>query len=545
MQAYAQKPKASTPDWPGRAIRGRGSGEHSLLHLQRTIGGQAVQRALQTHAEEPNAGLTAALSSRFRHDFSRISIHSPLAGVTQPKLAINEPGDEYEKEADHVSEQVMRMPEPALAQGSTHLPTKHVGSDQVGHSAAPPIAQELLCSQGQPLDAATRAFMEPRFGQDFSRVRLHADAVAEQSARDVNAEAYTIGNDVVFAAGQFAPETQQGRRLIAHELVHVVQQQRSQVTIQRQPATKDPFAAGGVFDQLDIVREGELPLEFYRRPEIRQLSFSERQVLRFRRKLEAIAKLGDLRDERAVKTLVAVVEDKLFVAPKDFEPQQKLLLQQEAVAALGKIGGPVALAKLNDLLNSKDPKERMMASRGFSGAAGGQAVTDLLAALKKEKDAGIKSQIISALGKIGSGSSSNQEKELIVKELIREMENNTGEVPLAAINALGEIKSKSATEALLKQLKAHPSIERLVQDTVRALGEIGDDRAVELLVIMLEKHGSKVVRSAAAVALGKIRGPKALAALKSALSTEKEPSVKADISTAIHGKPAILHWTFQ
>jgi len=164
VQDFAQKPKASSLDWPRRATLGRGSGEHSLVHLQRTIGGQAVQRALQTHAEEPNAGLTAALSSRFRHDFSRIPIHSPLAGVIQPKLAINQPSDEYEQEAGRVAEQVMRMPEPALAQGSTRLQTKHVGSDQVGQSAAPPIVQELLCSRGQPLDAATRAFMEPSFG---------------------------------------------------------------------------------------------------------------------------------------------------------------------------------------------------------------------------------------------------------------------------------------------------------------------------------------------------------------------------------------------
>jgi HEAT repeat protein len=299
-----------------------------------------------------------------------------------------------------------------------------------------------------------------------------------------------------------------------------------------------------LYQQIEIIGETMLPYEIWHRLKNVGLSKSDQDSMLFKRKLEAIAKLGDLRDERAVKTLVAIIEDQIF-GVKRLDPQQKLLLQQEAVAALGKIGGPVALAKLNDLLNSKDPKERIMASRGYSGAAAGQAVTDLLAALKNEKDAGIKSQIISALGKIGSGSSSNQEKELIVKELIREMENNTGEVPLAAINALGEIKLKSATEALLNQLKAHLSIERLVQDAVRALGEIGDDRAVELLVIILQKHGSKIVRSAAAVALGKIGGSKALAALKSSLSTEKEPSVKADISAAIHRKPAILHWTFQ
>src|SRR5215208_954718 len=104
-----------------------------------------------------------------------------------------------------------------------------------------------------------------------------------------------------------------------------------------QRATVDPswgpaWAPGGVYDQLSILREYEgLPLEFYRRPEIRALPYSERIRLSFQRKLAAIAKLGDLRDERAVSTLVELVEDRLFVAPKGFEPLQKLLLQQEAV----------------------------------------------------------------------------------------------------------------------------------------------------------------------------------------------------------------------
>jgi HEAT repeat protein len=308
---------------------------------------------------------------------------------------------------------------------------------------------------------------------------------------------------------------------------------------------KDPFAKDGVFDQLSIVREGTLPLELWRRPEIRRLSFSEIQDLRRRRKQEAIAKLGDLRAERAVLTLVAVVEDKLFVAPKDFTAQQKLLLKQEAVVALGKIGGRVALSKLKDLLNSKDPKERLMAARGFSEAAGTQAVAILLAKLKQETDAGIKSQIIFALGNVGNGLTSNQEKQLIVRELIREMENNTGRVQSAAIRALGKIRLKSATDPLLKQLRLWTSIATLAQDIIWALGEIGDARAVEILVIMLEKHGSNSVRSQAAVALGKIRGSKALAALKRRLSQEADAMVKASISKALIPPPQYLRWMFR
>lgn len=297
-----------------------------------------------------------------------------------------------------------------------------------------------------------------------------------------------------------------------------------------------------VYDQLAIVREGGLPLEFHRRPEIRKLSSSEQQDLRFKRKLGAIAKLGDLRDERAVLTLVAVVEDKLFVAPKDFEPQQKLLLKQEAMAALGKIGGSVALAKLNDLLNSKNPKERMMASRGFSGAAGGQAATILLTALKKETDLGVKAQIIFALGNIGCGLR-DQAKALIVAELIRQMENNTDkEVLRAAIEALGKLQLKSATEPLLQRLTKLHSDKGLAEAIVIALGNIADKRAVRLLVIMLEVHTEKRVRSAAALALGKVGGLEARAALKRRLTLEKDESVKSNIFKAM---TPVIHWTFQ
>jgi outer membrane protein OmpA-like peptidoglycan-associated protein len=92
--------------------------------------------------------------------------------------------------------------------------------------------QEVLRSPGQPLDASARAFMEPRFGRDFSQVRVHTDGQAADSARAVNALAYTVGRDVVFGMGQYAPRTSAGQRLLGHELTHVVQQQSGQPGIQ-------------------------------------------------------------------------------------------------------------------------------------------------------------------------------------------------------------------------------------------------------------------------------------------------------------------------
>jgi hypothetical protein len=89
-------------------------------------------------------------------------------------------------------------------------------------AAVPPIVHEVLRSPGQPLDAATRAFMEPRFGHDFGQV--HADQQAATSADTVNAQAYTAGQHIVFAGSRYAPQTADGRALLAHELTHVLQQ---------------------------------------------------------------------------------------------------------------------------------------------------------------------------------------------------------------------------------------------------------------------------------------------------------------------------------
>jgi hypothetical protein len=91
-------------------------------------------------------------------------------------------------------------------------------------SSVPPIVDEVLRSPGQPLDDGTRAFMEPRFGHDFGQVRVHTDAPAAESAEAVHALAYTVGNEVVFGIGLYKPETIAGKRLLAHELAHVTQQ---------------------------------------------------------------------------------------------------------------------------------------------------------------------------------------------------------------------------------------------------------------------------------------------------------------------------------
>ena len=110
----------------------------------------------------------------------------------------------------------------------TRLPVqRRVTGEASGRSEAPAAVQEALRSPGRPLPSSIRQSMEARFGHDFSRVRVHADGKAAAAARAVNARAYTVGRDVVFDSGQYAPETLAGQRLLAHELTHVVQQERS------------------------------------------------------------------------------------------------------------------------------------------------------------------------------------------------------------------------------------------------------------------------------------------------------------------------------
>jgi outer membrane protein OmpA-like peptidoglycan-associated protein len=197
---------------------------NSILHLQRTIGNQAVQRMLQTDAQEPEAELTGPAPLRFAHDFSRIPIYPPAAGAIQTRLAINKLGDSYEQEADRIADQVMATPAYTAVSGAPPRIQRFSGRSNGQMDAAPASVAQALASPGRPLDPALRQDMEPRFGYDFSRVRVHSDGAAAKSARDVNARAYTVGQDIVFGAGRFAPDTKEGQHLIAHELTHVVQQ---------------------------------------------------------------------------------------------------------------------------------------------------------------------------------------------------------------------------------------------------------------------------------------------------------------------------------
>ena len=230
----------------------------------------------------------------FLNKKDQTSFFKPLI---QPKLTINQPGDEYEQEADAVAEKVMRMPDvkteplffqPKLAplipvqrkctacEQEEKLQRKEEGQeDEIqlksskefdvqrkcehceeeeklhrkeeantsGKLTAPSSVSNVTNSTGQRLDSNTRNFMESRMGYDFGDVQIHNDSLAHKSSSEINALAYTHGNHVVFGAGQYQPNSDSGKQLLAHELVHVVQQRNKnpgiQTMIQRKPEACD------------------------------------------------------------------------------------------------------------------------------------------------------------------------------------------------------------------------------------------------------------------------------------------------------------------
>ena len=171
-----------------------------------------------------------------------------LPGILQAKLTIGQPNDQFEQEADRVAGEVMRSPNTntsslkdaaktdqtvqracACGGGCNKCKKKQLSlkrrEGSMGQTGdVPRSVHEVLSSAGRPLDSGTRAFMEPRFGYDFRNVRIHTDAKANRSASEVSALAFTVGNHIAFADGQYAAGTSRGNRLLAHELAHVVQQ---------------------------------------------------------------------------------------------------------------------------------------------------------------------------------------------------------------------------------------------------------------------------------------------------------------------------------
>jgi hypothetical protein len=215
-------------------------GHGAAVGLQRRVEGR---EAVQRKSIDPGYGDLVRAASALRSH----------GAVVQAKLTLGHTGDPLEHEADRVADTVLRMPPPGsagarvqrkcatCAEEDTKMPQvqrkcaacaaepmpavqRNAVPSSGAQDAPAMIEQTLHSSTGAPLDAGARAFFEPRFGRDFSAVRVHTGALAASSARAVSAEAYTVGRNIVFRQGAFEPGADRGRRLLAHELTHVVQQ---------------------------------------------------------------------------------------------------------------------------------------------------------------------------------------------------------------------------------------------------------------------------------------------------------------------------------
>ncbi|HEY0078530.1 MAG TPA: DUF4157 domain-containing protein [Pyrinomonadaceae bacterium] len=227
-----------------------------------------------SHSESIKAALVRQLQHRYGNRYVR--------RVLQSKARTSQPSDAHEQQADRMAERVMRADKTDAAQtdgetrssSSTHADTplarkatpalsQSFAASTDAVADASPVVGETLRAPGQPLNASTRNFMEARFAEDFGDVRVHTDERAARSAQELEANAYTVGRDIVFAEGRYSPQTDAGRELIAHELAHVVQQGTGAAelsVIQRQPASGAGGAGGaGASSERDQGAQGASP----------------------------------------------------------------------------------------------------------------------------------------------------------------------------------------------------------------------------------------------------------------------------------------------
>jgi hypothetical protein len=223
----------------------------------------AAHAASLAHKQASAVARDTGCSAASVFDFAALAVN----GVAlQRKLTVGSAHDPSEAEADRAAERVMRMadPSPISMGGQSSLRRKCAACEEEGNIQrkaesglqaveAPPIVDDVLASPGRPLDAATRAFMEPRFGHDFSSVRVHTGDRAARSAEAVDARAYTVGRDIVFGRGAYAPQAAGGRTLLAHELAHTLQQGAGGSGALRRVGMGDVHIAEG----MDAEREAE------------------------------------------------------------------------------------------------------------------------------------------------------------------------------------------------------------------------------------------------------------------------------------------------
>ena len=249
MHIITQKPKktqqatSAKSTIPRRTQFGQSPGVNLILQLQRKIGNQAVHQLLHANANERKDDSHNHASPCFGHIFNQIPMYARVPSEIYPTLKANIEVDECEQDSERVTREVVTskpqlqrayacdggLPKcqnqaEQLAQNKELLHTKHLRENNSGNDVAPTIVHKVLHTPGQPLEVKARILAESHFGHDFSQVRVHTCTQASDSARSVNARAFTVGRDIVFSEGQYAPHTPVGKRLLFHELTHTVQQ---------------------------------------------------------------------------------------------------------------------------------------------------------------------------------------------------------------------------------------------------------------------------------------------------------------------------------
>lgn len=243
---------------------------------------------LQKAAAKPQQ--SSPLGHRGLHLQRQCACGSPTSSLTgnceeckskkalQAKLTIGGSNDPLEQEADRVAEQVLAAPLNSATTGVPPRIQRFSTQSNVQTETAPASVDRVLASSGNPLESTLRQDMEHRFGHDFSQVRVHSGGAAEQSAREVNANAYTVGLDIVFGTGRFAPGTREGRRLIAHELTHVMQQQSGSPAAVRRDTKPLSNAPAQSADPLRALLP-QIPPEISKQFSVRAMKESEFQAM--------------------------------------------------------------------------------------------------------------------------------------------------------------------------------------------------------------------------------------------------------------------------
>jgi hypothetical protein len=218
--------------------------EQGVLSAIRNTGNE--RRQIKNDISSNLPGAHSSVQTKPAGDFGAVRLFNTPSYALQAKLTVNQSGDKYEREADAAADKVTQASNTNSGKDSVSGGiTSFTQSDKEDAAIASPLLNNKIAAlqgKGHSLDAGTGAFMSNRFGTDFSNVKIHTDSEAAYMSRNLNAKAFTVGNDIYFNEGEFDSTSQKGKHLLAHELTHTLQQNGSSTAVQKED--KDPTDKG-------------------------------------------------------------------------------------------------------------------------------------------------------------------------------------------------------------------------------------------------------------------------------------------------------------